>query len=149
DAVTADEVLASGRVTGPLHGLPIAIKDTHETRGMRTTFGSVLFADYVPTRDAPHVKQLRRAGALVIGKTNTPEFAGGSQTFNRGSGTTRNPSALVRPPGGSSGGAAAAVASCMLPFADGSDLASSIRNPASFCNLVGLRPSQWLLPPTV
>jgi amidase len=148
-AATADKVLAAGRVSGPLHGLPIAIKDTHETRGMRTTFGSVLFADYVPSRDAPHVKRLRRAGAIVIGKTNTPEFAAGSQTFNRVFGTTRNPYALDRTPGGSSGGAAAAVASRMLPFAEGSDLAASIRNPASFCNLVGLRPSQWRLPPTV
>src|SRR5579875_1678749 len=145
----ADQALASGRAAGPLHGLPIAIKDTHETKGMRTTFGSVLFADYVPTRDAPHVRRLRQAGAIVVGKTNTPEFAAGSQTFNRVFGVTRNPYALDRTPGGSSGGAAAAVASRMLPLAEGSDLASSIRNPASFCNLVGLRPSQWLLPPTV
>ncbi len=146
-AFAADQEAASGRGTGPLHGLPIAIKDTHETRGMRTTFGSPLFADYVPADDAPHVRRLRQAGAIIIGKTNVPEFAAGSQTFNRLFGATRNPYAPDRTAGGSSGGAAAAVASGMLPFADGSDLASSIRNPASFCNVVGLRPSQWLMPP--
>lgn len=148
-ASAADQAAAEGCWTGPLHGMPIAIKDTHETQGMRTTFGSVLFTDNVPGRDAPHVRRLRDAGAIVIGKTNTAEFAAGSQTFNRVFGATRNPYALDRTPGGSSGGAGAATASGMLPFADGSDLASSIRNPASFCNLVGLRPTQWLLPPTV
>jgi amidase len=146
-ALGADQDAAAGRSAGPLHGLPIAIKDTHQTRGMRTTFGSPLFADYIPADDEPHVRRLRKAGAIIIGKTNVPEFAAGSQTFNRLFGATRNPYAPDRTAGGSSGGAAAAVASGMLPFADGSDLASSIRNPASFCNVVGLRPSQWLLPP--
>ncbi len=148
-ASAADQAAAEGRWTGPLHGMPIAIKDTHETQGMRTTYGSALFIDNVPGRDAPHVRRLKDAGAIVIGKTNTAEFAAGSQTFNRVFGATRNPYALDRTPGGSSGGAGAATASGMLPFADGSDLAASIRNPASFCNLVGLRPTQWLLQPTV
>src|SRR4051794_12631300 len=124
---------------GILHGLPIAVKDLEETAGMRTTYGSPLFAENVPEHDSLLVERLRQAGALVIGKTNTPEFGAGSQTFNPVFGATRNPYDPARTPGGSSGGAAAAVASGMLPFADGSDLGASIRNPASFCNLVGLR----------
>ena len=121
-----------------LHGLPIAVKDLEETAGMRTTYGSPLFADHVPAADSLLVERLRAAGAIVIGKTNTPEFGAGSQTFNAVFGATRNPWDLARTPGGSSGGAAAAVAAGMLPFADGSDLGASVRNPAAFCYLVGL-----------
>jgi amidase len=131
---------------GPLHGLPIAVKDLEETAGMRTTYGSSLFAENVPEEDSLVVERLRAAGAIVIGKTNTPEFGAGSQTFNAVFGPTRNPYDLTRTAGGSSGGAAAAVASGMLPFADGSDLGASVRNPAAFCNLVGLRPSPGRIP---
>jgi amidase len=131
---------------GPLHGLPIAIKDLEDTAGMRTTYGSPLFAGHVPEQDSLLVARLRRAGAIVIGKTNAPEFGAGSQTFNTVFGATRNPYDLTRTPGGSSGGAAAAVAAGMLPFADGSDLGASVRNPAAFCNLVGLRPSPGRVP---
>ena len=145
-ARAADEAVASGDELGPLHGLPIAVKDLEDTAGMRTTYGSTIFADNVPDADSLLVERLRRAGAIVIGKTNTPEFGAGSQTFNRVFGPTRNPYDLSRTPGGSSGGAAAAVAAGMLPFADGSDLASSIRNPASFCGVVGLRPSPGRIP---
>jgi amidase len=132
--------------SGALHGLPVAVKDLEETAGMRTTYGSALFADNVPESDSLLVERLRAAGAIVIGKTNTPEFGAGSQTFNAVFGATRNPYDLTRTPGGSSGGAAAAVASGMLPFADGSDLGASVRNPAAFCNLVGLRPSPGRIP---
>ena len=131
---------------GALHGLPIAVKDVEDTAGMRTTYGSPLFAEHVPEADSLLVERLRAAGALVIGKTNTPEFAAGSQTFNGVFGATRNPWDLARTPGGSSGGAAAAVAAGMLPFADGSDLGASVRNPAAFCGLVGLRPSPGVVP---
>ena len=145
-AAELDEMAARGSFAGPLHGLPIAIKDLAETEGIRTTYGSPLFAGFVPDFDAPHVALLKRAGAVVLGKTNTPEFGAGAQTFNPVFGVTRNPWDVRLTPGGSSGGAAAAVAAGMLPFADGSDLASSIRNPASFCGLVGLRPTPGLVP---
>jgi amidase len=145
-AADADRAVARGDSLGPLHGLPIAVKDLEDTAGMCTTYGSSLFADNVPDADSLLVERLRHAGAIVIGKTNTPEFGAGSQTFNRVFGATRNPYDLARTPGGSSGGAAAAVATGMLPVADGSDLASSIRNPASFCSVVGLRPSPGRIP---
>jgi amidase len=138
-AAAADEAAARGEFTGPLHGLPIAIKDLVETAGIRTTYGSPVFADHVPQTDAPMVTALKRAGAIIIGKTNTPEFGAGSQTFNQVFGATRNPFDLALTPGGSSGGAAAAVAAGLLPFADGSDLAASVRNPAAMCGLYGLR----------
>ena len=141
-----DAQAARGSFAGPLHGLPIAVKDLAETAGIRTTFGSPLFASYVPDFDAPHVARLKQAGAVVIGKTNTPEFGAGSQTFNRVFGPTRNPHDTRLTPGGSSGGAAAAVAAGLIPFADGSDLAASVRNPASFCGLVGLRTTPGLVP---
>jgi amidase len=131
---------------GPLHGLPIAVKDLEETAGMRTTYGSPLFAENVPSTDSLLVERLRKAGAVIVGKTNTPEFAAGSQTFNPVFGATRNPYDLAKTPGGSSGGAAAAVAAGMIPFADGSDLGASVRNPAAFCNLVGLRPTAGRIP---
>ena len=143
DAAAADR---AGTPLGPLHGLPIAIKDLVDTAGIRTTYGSPLYADHVPDADAWLVRRLRNAGAIVVGKTNTPEFGAGSQTFNPVFGVTRNPYDLTRTAGGSSGGAAAAVAAGMLPFADGSDLGGSLRNPASFCNVVGLRPTPGRVP---
>jgi amidase len=145
-AAAADRAVGGDRAPGPLHGLPIAVKDLEDTAGMRTTYGSPIYRDHVPTEDTLMVARLRRAGAIVIGKTNTPEFGAGSQTFNAVFGATRNPYDPARTPGGSSGGAAAAVASGMLPLADGSDLGASIRNPASFCNVVGLRPSPGRVP---
>jgi amidase len=131
---------------GPLHGLPIAIKDLEDTAGIRTTYGSTLFADHVPAADGLLAARLRAAGAIVVGKTNTPEFGAGSHTFNAVFGPTRNPWAPDRSAGGSSGGAGAALAAGMLPLADGSDFGGSIRNPASFNNVVGLRPSPGLVP---
>ncbi len=137
----ADAALGRGDEVGCLHGLPIAHKDLFETRGIRTTFGSTVFAEHVPDADALIVERLRAAGAITIGKTNTPEFGAGSQTFNEVFGATRNPYDVSRTCGGSSGGAAVALASGMVPIADGSDMGGSLRNPASFCNVVGLRPA--------
>ncbi len=128
----ADARLARGDETGPLHGLPIAHKDLVLTAGLRTTFGSPLFRDFVPKRDDLIVERLRDAGALLLGKTNTPEFGAGSQTFNNVFGETLNPYDTGRTCGGSSGGAAVAVAAGLLPIADGSDMGGSLRNPASF-----------------
>ncbi len=145
-AADLDARAARGEFAGPLHGLPIAIKDLAETAGIRTTFGSPVYSSHVPAFDAPHVALLKRAGAVVIGKTNTPEFGAGSQTFNPVFGVTRNPYDTRLTPGGSSGGAAAAVATGMIPFADGSDVAASVRNPAAFCGLVGLRTTPGLVP---
>lgn len=145
-ARSADAAASRNAFLGPLHGLPIAIKDIFDTKGMRTTYGVPALSGHIPDHDAPLVAQLRRAGAVIIGKTNTPEFAVGSQTFNRVFGTTRNPYDLSRTCGGSSGGGAVAVTTGMLPFADGSDLAASVRNPASFCNAVGLRPTPGRAP---
>jgi amidase len=145
-AAEADRRLLRGEPVGPLHGLPIAVKDLEDTAGMRTTYGSPIFRDHVPETDTLLVARLRRAGAIVIGKTNTSEFGAGSQTFNAVFGATRNPFDRSRTAGGSSGGAAAAVAGGMLPLADGSDLGGSIRNPAAFCGLVGLRPSPGRVP---
>jgi amidase len=142
----ADERLAGGADVGPLHGLPFAFKDTHEVAGWHTTFGSPLRADYVPRRDELIVERIRRAGAVAIGKTNVPEWAAGSHTFNPLFGTTRNPYDLTRSAGGSSGGAAAALAAGMVPLAEGSDMGGSLRNPASFCNVVGLRPTLGRVP---
>jgi amidase len=145
-AAAADEALASGAEVGALHGLPFAFKDTHGVEGWRTTYGSPLFADHVPEHDDLIVERVRRAGVVVIGKTNVPEFAAGSHTFNRVFGLTRNPVDPSRSAGGSSGGAACALASGMVPLADGSDMGGSLRNPASFCGVVGLRPSLGRVP---
>ncbi|WP_306317905.1 MULTISPECIES: amidase [unclassified Streptomyces] len=142
----ADERAASGAELGPLHGLPIAFKDTHLTRGLRTTHGSPLFADHVPDEDELLVERVQNAGAIRIGKTNVPEFAAGSHTFNPVFGATRNPYDRTRSAGGSSGGAAAALAARLTPIADGSDMGGSLRNPASFCNVVGLRPTPGRVP---
>jgi amidase len=144
-AADADQRCATGGPLGPLHGLPIAFKDTHDTAGLRTTYGSPLFADHVPDTDSEIVRRVLAAGAIRIGKTNVPEFATGSHTFNRVFGLTRNPYALDRSAGGSSGGAAAALATGMQPVADGGDMGGSLRNPASFCNVVGLRPTPGLI----
>ena len=132
--------------TGFLAGLPIAYKDLVPTRGVRTTYGSPIYAQHVPDENHALVDRLSAAGAILIGKTNTPEFGAGSQTFNKVFGATRNPYDLRMTAGGSSGGAAAAVACGMLPFADGSDLAASLRNPGSYCNVVGFRPTPGRIP---
>src|SRR5499427_5440920 len=145
-AAKADEMQARKEKLGPLHGLPVAHKDLMETRGIRTTFGSPLYKDYIPAEDDIVVERMRRAGAITIGKTNTPEFGAGSQTFNKVFGATRNPYDLSKTCGGSSGGAAVAVACGMLPFADGSDLAASLRNPGNYCNVVGFRPTPGRVP---
>ena len=145
-ADAADRQRLAGAATGPLHGLPIAVKDLAATRGMRTTMGSPIFADNIPEEDSLLVQRLRAAGALVIGKTNTPEFGTGSHTFNPLFGITRNPWNTGKSAGGSSGGAAAALACGMLPLADGSDMGGSLRNPAAFCNVVGFRPSLGRVP---
>ncbi len=141
-----DETLRRGDPVGSLHGLPIAIKDLELTKGIRTTFGSRIYRDFVPDRNALFVDRLVNAGAVVIGKTNTPEFGAGSQTFNDVFGPTSNPYDSTKTCGGSSGGAAAALACGMVPIADGSDLGGSTRNPPSFCNVVGLRPSPGRIP---
>ena len=140
-ARAADERVARGEPVGLLHGLPIAHKDLQETRGIRTTFGSPIFRNYVPRQDSPTVERLKRAGAITVGKTNTPEFGAGSQTFNPVFGATLNPYDLTKTCGGSSGGAAVALACGMLPIADGTDMGGSLRNPAAFCGVVGLRPA--------
>ena len=145
-AAKADEKQAHGEKLGRLHGLPVAHKDLVETRGIRTTYGSPLYKDFVPTEDALIVERLRRAGAITIGKTNTPEFGAGSQTFNKVFGATHNPYDLTKTCGGSSGGAAVALACGMVPVADGSDTGGSLRNPAAFCNVVGFRPSPGRVP---
>jgi amidase len=131
---------------GPLHGLPWAFKDTHDVAGWLTTYGSPLLRDNVPDRDELVVERIRKAGAVPIGKTNVPEFAAGSHTFNTVFGTTLNPVDPTRSAGGSSGGAACALAAGMVPLADGSDMGGSLRNPASFCGVVGLRPSRGRVP---
>ncbi len=141
EAAEADEKQARGEELGPLHGLPIAHKDLFETRGLRTTFGSTLYKDHIPTVDDPFVETFRSAGAITIGKTNTPEFGAGSQTFNPVFGATRNPYDLSKTCGGSSGGSAVALACGFAPLASGTDVGGSMRNPAAYCNVAGLRPS--------
>ncbi len=145
-AAKADEMQARKEPLGPLHGLPVAHKDLVETRGIRTTFGSSIYKDNIPTQDDLIVHRLHRAGAITIGKTNTPEFGAGSQTFNTVFGATRNPYDLSKTCGGSSGGAAVALACGLVPVADGSDTGGSLRNPAAFCNVVGFRPSPGRVP---
>src|SRR6202166_3437183 len=145
-AAKADEMQARNETLGPLHGLPVAHKDLLETRGIRTTFGSLLFKDYVPAEDDIVVERMRRAGAIIIGKTNTPEFGAGSQTFNKVFGATHNPYDLTKTCGGSSGGAAVSLACGFAPVVSGSDTGGSLRNPAAFCNVVGFRPSIGRVP---
>ena len=145
-AERADVAFVRGELLGPLHGLPVAHKDLALTAGVRTTFGSPIHADDVPDEDELFVERIREAGALMVGKTNTPEFGAGSHTFNPVFGITRNPYDLARSAGGSSGGAAAALATGMIALADGSDLGGSLRNPAAFCNVVGFRPTPGRVP---
>ncbi len=142
----ADDKQARGEELGLLHGLPIAHKDANETKGIRTTMGSPVYRDYIPESDDLIIARLKAAGCITLGKTNVPEFGAGSHTFNRVFGATRNPYDLSRTCGGSSGGAAVALAAGMIPIADGSDLGGSLRNPASFCNVVGFRPSPGRVP---
>jgi amidase len=145
-AAQADEAAARGQVLGLLHGLPVAHKDLADTAGVRTTYGSPLFATHVPQRDSLVVQRMTEAGAISLGKTNVPEFGAGSHTVNPVFGATHNPYDLGRSAGGSSGGAAAALAARFITLADGSDLGGSLRNPANFCNVVGLRPSPGRVP---
>jgi amidase len=145
-AAAADDAMTGGRALGLLHGLPVAHKDLADTAGVRTTYGSPLFAANVPERDALVVQRMKLAGAISLGKTNVPEFGAGSHTVNAVFGATRNPYDHGRSAGGSSGGAAAALAARLVTLADGSDLGGSLRNPASFCNVVGLRPSPGRVP---
>jgi Asp-tRNA(Asn)/Glu-tRNA(Gln) amidotransferase A subunit family amidase len=145
-ARAADEAVARGLDLGALHGLPFGVKDLEETAGLRTTFGSELFGDHVPTADDAAVAALRRAGAIVIGKTNTPEFGAGANTRNRVHGATGNPFDPTRSAAGSSGGSAVALATGMVPLATGSDTGGSLRNPAAFCGVVGFRPTPGLVP---
>jgi amidase len=142
----ADRRAAKGETSGPLHGLPIAFKDLQPAVGFPFTRGSLIYQDFKPTEDSVLVERLRRAGALAIGKTNTPEFGMGSHTYNRVYGITRNPYDPTKSAGGSSGGAGAALASGMLPIADGSDMGGSLRNPGNFNNVVGMRPTVGLVP---
>jgi amidase len=146
DAAKADEMQARGEKLGPLHGLPVAHKDLIETKGIRTTFGSPLYKDNEPTEDNILVERIRLAGAIIVGKTNTPEFGAGSQTFNTIFGATHNPYDVTKTCGGSSGGAAVALACGMVPVASGSDTGGSLRNPAAFSNVVGFRPSIGRVP---
>jgi amidase len=147
-----DDLMAAARAAdqaepaGWLHGLPFAVKDLCATKGLRTTWGSPLFADFVPGKDDLLAARMRAAGAIFIGKTNTPEWGHGSHSFNPVHGVTRNPYDLARTAGGSSGGAAAGLAARILPVADGSDMMGSLRNPAAFCNVYGFRPSWGLVP---
>ena len=146
EAEVADRAVARGESVGPLHGLPQAIKDLGFTRGLRTTLGSRLYADHVPDRDDIFVERMRAAGALIVGKTNVPEFGFGSNSYNAVFGLTRNAWDRSRVGGGSSGGAGAALAMRMLPVADGGDMGGSLRNPAAFNNVFGFRPSQGRVP---
>jgi amidase len=146
EASKADERQARGATLGPLHGLPVVHKDLFETVGIRTTYGSRIFKDNVPTRDAIIVERFNGAGAICLGKSNTPEFGAGSQTFNEVFGATKNPYDLTKTCGGSSGGAAVSLACGMVPIADGSDSGGSLRNPASFCNVVGIRTAPGRVP---
>ncbi len=142
EAARRDAELARGEHRGVLHGVPQAVKDLAEVAGQPFVAGSPVFADRVGVVDAPHVARMRAAGAVFVGRTNTPELGFGSQTYNPVWGTTRNPYDLARTVGGSSGGAAAALATRMLPAADGSDYMGSLRNPAAWANVYGLRPSR-------
>ena len=146
NARRADEAQAHGAALGPLHGLPVAHKDLIDTAGIRTTYGSPLFKDHVPETDAILVERVKKAGAITLGKTNTPEFGAGSQTFNPVFGATHNPYDFSKTCGGSSGGAAVALACGMTPLASGSDTGGSLRNPAAFCSVVGLRPAPGRVP---
>lgn len=145
-ALAADEAVAKGNWLGPLHGMPVGVKDLHDTKEIRTTHGSPLHANDIPNFDCLVVEREKKAGAIVIGKTNVPEWGLGSQTFNPVFGPTLNPYDLTKTCGGSTGGGAVALACGMVPLADGSDMGGSLRNPPNFCNVVGLRPSPGRVP---
>jgi amidase len=145
DARALEREVARGNI-GPLCGIPVGIKDVTPVAGLRTTYGSPVYAEHVPMVDALVVQRLRAAGAVILGKTNCPEFAAGGNTFNDVFGRTRNPWNPERSAGGSTGGGAAALATGMIALAEGTDLGGSLRIPASFCGLVGLRPSAGLVP---
>ncbi|WP_423751548.1 amidase [Salinirarus marinus] len=142
----AERAIENGDTLGPLHGVPVAIKDLDDVAGVRTTSGSLLFEDRVAESDSPFVERLKRAGAVIVGKTNTPEFGLGTTTDNRIAGPTGTPFDPDRVSGGSSGGAAAALADSLVPLAPGSDAGGSIRIPASFCGVYGLKPTYGLVP---
>src|SRR6266851_2861392 len=142
----ATAALTRRSALGPLHGVPVSIKDLTPTKGIRTTWGSKIFEHHVPEEDALYVERLKRAGAIVVGKTNTPEFGAGGNTFNAVFGATRNPWNTALTCGGSSGGAAVALATGMGPLAQGSDLGGSLRTPAAFCGVVGFRTTPGLIP---
>lgn len=142
----ADRAFARGEWVGPLHGLPTAHKDNHLTAGLRTTFGSPIFADHVPTVDHLVIERMKRAGVITLGKTNLPELAAGGHTFNQLFGITRNPYDPSVTAGGSSGGAAVGLATGMFPIADGTDMGGSLRLPAGYCNVIGLRSTPGRIP---
>lgn len=146
EAMAAERAVIAGDALGPLHGLPIGIKDLALTEGLRTTFGSPQFADHVPEADERQVAAVRRAGAIVVGKTNTPEFGAGANTVNPVYGPTGNPFDPGKTCAGSSGGSAVALATGMVPLATGSDMGGSLRNPAAYCGVVGFRPSPGAVP---
>lgn len=148
EADAADRMLAAGKTMGPLHGIPITIKDALEVAGVRSTGGATELSDHIPERDAPVVRALREAGAIVFGKTNLPRWSGDLQTFNEIFGTTVNPWNPERVPGGSSGGAAAAVSAGLTSFEIGTDIGGSIRFPSSFCGVFGHKPSWGVVPST-
>ena len=145
-AEDAERALMKGEEMGPLHGIPVSVKDLTPTRGIRTTFGSRMYYDHIPDEDALVVRRLKKAGAVIMGKTNTPEFGAGMNATNKIFGTTLNPWDLTRTSGGSSGGAAAALAAGLGPLAEGSDLGGSLRIPASFCGVIGFRTTPGLIP---
>src|SRR6478672_8768994 len=145
-AAQQDDISAGGTFVGPLHGIPVAHKDNHLTAGIRTTFGSQARADFIPDTDDLVIERMKAAGVISLGKTNIPEFAAGGHTFNDVFGVTRNPYDLSVTAGGSSGGAAAALAAGLHPLADGNDMGGSLRLPAGYCNVIGLRPSAGRVP---
>ncbi len=146
EALRAEEAIMRGEAVGPLHGVPVAVKDLLSTEGIRTTFGSKLFANSVPERDAVAVRRVKQAGGIIVGKTNTPEFGSKVTTDNEMFGVTKNPWNTDRVPGGSSGGSAAAVASGFVPFSVATDSGGSIRIPASACGVYGLKPTYGRIP---
>lgn len=142
----AETAVMTGAALGPLHGLPVGVKDLEDTAGLRTTYGSAMFRDHVPQTDQGLVAAIRSAGGIVFGKTNTPEFGAGANTINAVYGATGNPFDPLKSAAGSSGGSAVALATGMVPLATGSDMGGSLRNPAAFCGIVGMRPSAGLVP---